>query len=90
LLEVLAVVLFLSTVFYSRRIRVPIWKSSLLAIYYHQVEDLQESRAMFSLSEMDKASNDACVQVSRSGEDRGFMLRGVRDEAGHRKERGRE
>jgi hypothetical protein len=79
LLELASVILFLSTIFYSRRIGVPIWKSSLLAIYYHQVEDLREDRAIFRLSEMDKASNDASVQISRSGDAQGFMLRRVRD-----------
>jgi hypothetical protein len=79
LLELASVILFLSTIIYSRRIGVPIWKSSLLAISYHQVEDLREDRAIFRLSEMDKASNDASVQISRSGDAQGFMLRRVRD-----------
>jgi hypothetical protein len=83
LLELGGVVLLLSTIFYSRHVRVPIWKSSLLAIYYHQVEDLRESRAIFLLSEMDKASNNASVQISRTGDDRGFMLRRVRDGVRH-------
>jgi hypothetical protein len=83
LLELGGVVLLLSTILYSRHVKVPIWKSSLLAIYYHQVEDLRESRAIFLLSEMDKASNNASVQISRTGDDRGFMLRRVRDGVRH-------
>lgn len=81
-LELASAILFLSTVFYSRHLRVPIWKSSLLAIYYHQIEDLQEGRASLLLSDMDKASNDASVQIFRSEDARGFMLRRVRDGGG--------
>jgi hypothetical protein len=77
-LELATVVLFLSTVFYSRHVRVPIWKSSLLAICYHDIEDLQEKRVASLLSEMDKASSTASVQISRSGDNRGFALRRIR------------
>lgn len=79
LLELATVIMFLSTVFYNRHIRVPIWKSSLLAICYHEIEDLHEERAVSLLSEMDKASSTTSIQISRSGNDRGFMLRRVRD-----------
>jgi hypothetical protein len=70
--------LFLSTVFYSRHIKVPMWKSSLLAICYHNIEDLQETRAVALLSQMDKASSTTSVQIAESRDDRGFLLRRVR------------
>jgi hypothetical protein len=89
-LELASAILFLSTVFYSRHLRVLIWKSSLLAIYYHQIEDLQEGRASLLLSDMDKASNDASVQIFRSGDARRFMLRRVRDGGGPRDGRDQE
>jgi hypothetical protein len=79
-LELASVVLFLLTVFYSRQIKVPVWKSSLLAICYHKIEDLPERRDVTLVSEMDQASSTAFVQISRSGDDREFMLRRFRSE----------
>jgi hypothetical protein len=84
LLELATVVLFLSTVFYSRHVKVPIWKSSLLAICYHNIEDLQETRAVALLSQMDKVSSTTSVQISESRDNRGFMLRRVRGRGGRR------
>jgi hypothetical protein len=86
-LELASAVLFLSTIFYSRHVRVPIWKSSLLAIYYHEIEDLHEKRLISLLSEMDKASSTTSVRISRSGDYRGFMLRRVRHERELQEER---
>jgi len=86
LLQLASAALFFSTVLYSRYTRVPIWKSSLLAIYYHQIDGLQENKASLLLSDMDKASNDASVQISRSGDDRGFVVRRIRDEGASRDE----
>jgi len=86
LLQLASAALFFSTVLYSRYTRVSIWKSSLLAIYYHQIDGLQENKASLLLSDMDKASNDASVQISRSGDDRGFVVRRIRDEGASRDE----
>lgn len=86
-LELASAILFLSTVLYSRHVKVPIWKSSLLAICYHEIEDLQEKRANSLVSEMDKASSAVSVQISRGGDNHGFMLRRIRHEGELREER---
>lgn len=39
-LQLASAVLLLSTIWYSHRIGALLWKSSLLAVYYHQIEDL--------------------------------------------------
>jgi hypothetical protein len=61
LLQLATVVMFVSTAVYSCHVKVPIWKSLLLAICYHDIEDLQETRAVSLLSQMDKASGTASV-----------------------------
>lgn len=43
-LELSSCVLLISTIFHSRRKKIPTWKSSILAIIYHEVEGLYERR----------------------------------------------
>jgi hypothetical protein len=76
-LQLASLVLFLSTVVYSRRIGVPTWKSSLLTICYHEVEELHERGRVTLLSDMDKASSTTSIQFFRGQEDSGFLLRSV-------------
>lgn len=59
-LQLASAVLLLSTIWYSHRIGAPLWKSSLLAIYYHQIEDLglKGDTSVERLSGMDKAARE--------------------------------
>jgi len=75
LLELASVALLLSTVIYTRCLGVPIWKSSILAICYHRIEELHETGRIALLSEMEQASGDSSVQFLRSEEDSEFVLR---------------
>lgn len=77
LLELASLVLFLSTVVYSRRIGVPIWKSSLLAVCYHDIKELRETERLSLLSDIDKASSSTSVQFFRDQDEPGFLLRRV-------------
>lgn len=76
-LELASFVLFLSTVVYSRFIGAPIWKSSLLAVYYHEVEDLHERGRVSLLSEMDKVSSTTSVRFFSRQDNPGTSMRRV-------------
>ena len=79
LLQVASTVLFIATVVYSHRIGAPIWKSSVLAIWYHAAEDLRgESEiAVERLSDMGKLAGATAVQLKRSDEDLGHAFKRV-------------
>jgi hypothetical protein len=70
LLQLSTLILFITTVVYSRRNGVPIWKSSVLAIIYHGVEDLDEKKdlAAEKLSGMDAVARMDKMQFSRSAD----------------------
>jgi hypothetical protein len=70
LLQLSTLVLFIITVVYSHLNGVPIWKSSILAIIYHAVEDLDEKKdvAAERLSGMDAVAQMDKVQFSRSAD----------------------
>lgn len=76
-LELASLVLLLSTIFYSRRIGVPIWKSSLLAVCYHDIKELRETGRLSLLSDIDKDSSTTSVQFFRDQDEPGFLLRRV-------------
>lgn len=76
-LELASLVLFLSTVVYSRRIGVPIWKSSLLAVCYHDIKELRGTERLSLLSDIDKDSSTTSVQFFRDQDEPGFLLRRV-------------
>lgn len=66
LLELGSLVLLILTIVLSRRKRVPIWKSSILAVIYHQVEGLgeRETHVTERLSGMEASAKTAAVQLS--------------------------
>jgi hypothetical protein len=70
LLQLSTLVLFITTVVYSHLNGVPIWKSSILAIIYHGVEDLDEKKDLAAerLSGMNKIAREDKVQFSRSAD----------------------
>ena len=70
LLQLSTLVLFIMTVVYSHLNGVPIWKSSILAIIYHAVEDLDEKKdvAAERLSGMDAIAQVDKVQFSRDAD----------------------
>jgi hypothetical protein len=70
LLQLSTLVLFLTTVVYSHLNDVPIWKSSILAIIYHGVEDLDEKKdvAAERLSGMNAVARMDKVQFSQSAD----------------------
>jgi hypothetical protein len=70
LLQLSTLVLFVMTAIYSHLNGVPIWKSSILAIIYHAVEDLDEKKdvAAERLSGMDAVAQMDKVQFSRSAD----------------------
>jgi hypothetical protein len=70
LLQLSTLILFITTVVYSHRSGVPIWKSSILAIIYHGVEDFEEKKdiAAERLSGMDAVARRDKVQFSRSAD----------------------
>lgn len=59
-LQLASAVLPLPTIWYSHRIGAPLWKSSLLAIYYHQIEylGLKADTSVERRSGMDKAARE--------------------------------
>jgi hypothetical protein len=70
LLQLSTLILFIMTVVYSHLNGVPIWKSSILAIIYHAVEDLDEKKdvAAERLSGMDAVAQMDKVQFSQSAD----------------------
>jgi hypothetical protein len=70
LLQLSTLILFITTVVYSHRNGVPIWKSSVLAIVYHGVEDLDGRKDLGAerLSGMDAVARRDKVQFSRSAD----------------------
>jgi hypothetical protein len=70
LLQLSTLVLFITTVAYSHCNSVPIWKSSILAIIYHGVEDLDEKKDLVAerLSGMNAVARVDKVQFSRNAD----------------------
>ena len=70
LLQLSTLILFITTVVYSHRKGIPIWKSSILAIIYHGVEDLDEKKDLAAerLSGMDAVARMDKVQFLRSAD----------------------
>jgi hypothetical protein len=70
LLQLSTLILFIMTVVYSHLNGVSIWKSSILAIIYHAVEDLDEKKdvAAERLSGMDAVAQMDKVQFSQSAD----------------------
>jgi hypothetical protein len=60
-LELATLTLFIMVVVHSRREGVPIWKSSILAIIYHSVEELRDEKGPSTerLSDMQLAAKAA-------------------------------
>lgn len=67
-LELATLTLFILVVIHSRREGVPIWKSSILAIIYHSVEDLRNERSPPTerLSDMQLAAKATGVGLWKS------------------------
>jgi hypothetical protein len=70
LLQLSTLILFTTTVVYSHLNGIPIWKSSILAIIYHGVEDLDEKKDLTAerLSGMNAVARMDEVQFSRSAD----------------------
>ena len=70
LLQLSTLVLFITTAIHSHRNRVAIWKSSILAIIYHGVEDLDEKKDLAAerLSGMDAIAREDKLQFSQSAD----------------------
>jgi hypothetical protein len=70
LLQLSTLILFITTAIYSHLNRFPIWKSSILAIIYHGVEDLDEKKDLVAerLSGMNTIAREDEVQFSRSAD----------------------
>jgi hypothetical protein len=67
-LELATLTLFILVVIHSRREGVPIWKSSILAIIYHSVEELRNERSPPTerLSDMQSAAEATAVGLWKS------------------------
>ena len=67
-LELATLTLFILVVIHSRREGVPIWKSSILAIIYHSVEELRNERSPPTerLSDMQSAAKATAVGLWKS------------------------
>jgi hypothetical protein len=67
-LELAALTLFILVVVHSRREGVPIWKSSILAIIYHSVEELRNEKSPPTerLSDMQSAASATGVELWKS------------------------
>ncbi|KAL1590270.1 hypothetical protein WHR41_01383 [Cladosporium halotolerans] len=80
LLHVASISLFISTVVYSNRIGAPIWKSSLLAVWYHSTkESLRDDAELKSerTSDMNILARATAIRLSRSDHDLRHVFRKV-------------
>lgn len=70
LLELASLTLLIVTIIYSRRKHIPLWKSSLLALTYHGVDDLpgQGTLAVERLSGMELTAKATEVQLVKNEE----------------------
>lgn len=69
-LEIASLVLLILVIIHSRREGIPLWKSSILALIYHGVEELrgQETLATERLSGMEVTAKETDVQLLRGGD----------------------
>jgi hypothetical protein len=67
-LELASLVLLVLTIIHSRRMDIPLWKSSVLALIYHGVDELraQENPATERWSSMEGAAKEVDVQLVKS------------------------
>lgn len=75
LLMVTGSIFFAVTVLVNRRARIPLWKSSALAPFYHGLEKLGEGNFV-STSAMGKTANGVEVHLRDTEDDERLMLRG--------------
>lgn len=82
-LQVSTIILFIATVIHSRRVGAPVWKSSLLAIWYHRTEEsLDDGEAPRErLSDMRKLARATAVQLSEDEGEIGQMFKRSVDES---------
>lgn len=78
-LELAILALFLTAVMQSRRARLPIWKSSALALLYHNRPDVSD-KPLERLSQMDRAAGTTVVQLYMDARD-GHVLRLITERA---------
>jgi hypothetical protein len=64
-LQVLSLVLFISTIIQSKRLGAPIWKSSILAAIYHSIAEKDNEYDLNRLSSMHNAASTTSVQFSK-------------------------
>jgi hypothetical protein len=88
-LQVFTILLFVLTVFHSHRVGAPVWKSSLLPIWYHTTEksysqDNADSAACQRLSDMGTLAHATAVRLSKddSNGDHLFKRASREDEIG--------
>lgn len=62
-LEVATLILFLATVVQSHRAGLPTWKSSVLAVFYHDESSKDAALPLERLSDMDKAAGSTTVRL---------------------------
>ena len=79
-LELATLTLFILVIIHSRREGVPIWKSSILAIIYHSVEELRNERSPPTerLSDMQSAAEATAVGLWKSDDGLHRMARRTR------------
>jgi len=76
LLEIAGLVLLIFTALATRRRKVELWRSSILALLYHGVEEqtLREQEIRTDVAGMERAAKKVAVRLHPSGDDKRIVL----------------